>query len=70
MQLSWSAVAGATSYRVYWYSSTGWQQLATTGGTAIDFSQLTPGGTYTFDVAAVNAAGTGVGATPARITMP
>ena len=69
-QLSWNAVAGATSYVIYWYTSTGWQILTTTAATLIDLFQLSPGKTYTYYVAAVNATGTGQGGTTQTITMP
>ena len=69
-QLGWNAVAGATSYVIYWYTSTGWQILTTTAATLIDLFQLSPGKTYTYYVAAVNATGTGQGGTTQTITMP
>jgi fibronectin type 3 domain-containing protein len=67
-QLTWSPVAGATGYQIYYYTSTGWQKLGTTTSTYIDYT-LTHGATYYFDVAAINAAGTGPGAAYKSITM-
>lgn len=69
-QLTWSAVAGATSYVIYMYTSSGWKSIATTANSYIDFSGMTSGATYYFDVAAVNAAGPGNGAKFVSITMP
>jgi fibronectin type 3 domain-containing protein len=66
-QLSWNASAGATSYQIYWYTSTGWQKLTTTN-TYIDLT-LTHGQPYYFYVAAINAAGTGQGTASQTITV-
>jgi hypothetical protein len=57
-ELSWSPVAGATSYQIDWYSSSGWQKLTTTTSTAL-YVTLTTDYVYYFDVVALNAAGAG-----------
>ncbi|MER7625432.1 glycosyl hydrolase family 18 protein [Streptomyces sp. NPDC126503] len=51
--LTWPAVAGATSYKVY----QGGSPLAATTGTSYTATGLTPGTAYSFQVSAVNGAG-------------
>lgn len=62
ISISWNSVSGATSYKVdRWDSGTGsWRQISSTGATSYtdSGSQLKPGTTYFYVVAASNAAGT------------
>lgn len=62
INLAWSGVTGASGYRIYLYTTTGWQAIATTAGTAYQVPGLKAGTTYTFDVAAYNAASIGTAA--------
>ncbi|MEV8534229.1 glycoside hydrolase family 18 protein [Streptomyces sp. NPDC051211] len=54
VNLSWSAAAGATGYTVYRDGT----EALTTSGTSATVGGLAPSTTYSFQVAAVNAAGT------------
>ena len=70
-QLRWSAVAGASSYWIYEYTTAGWQRIGTTGGTAVNVYSLTSRYTYYFDVLAVSASGTTGPSAPYKgVTMP
>lgn len=53
VDLSWSAVTGATSYNIYQNGNL----IATTTGTAYSATDLTPTTTYSFQVTAVNSTG-------------
>ena len=57
------------SYEIYYYNGTAWQGFATTSNTYIDIL-VTPGKTYSFDVAAINSAGTGPLGAYRTIPMP
>lgn len=78
VKVTWSAVTGATSYKIYRkYGTTGWQGLATvSGGTTVTYTDYTctTGTKYTYTVRAMQTAdsvtstggynSTGVAATP------
>jgi titin len=57
IQLKWNAVAGATSYTVYYYTGSQWSAFYTTGSTNYSFN-VRATGTYYFAVTASNASGT------------
>jgi len=60
INLSWSAVTGATSYKVYeWVNGAAYLLPGTATGTSCSVTGLQPNTTYYFQVAAVNSAGTG-----------
>jgi hypothetical protein len=60
INLSWQGVAGASGYLIDEWANGAWQQIASlsSGNTSYAVTGLSPGTTYYFDVAAVNAAGT------------
>lgn len=68
--LSWNGVSGATGYLVYQYNFTSraWQKLTATTSTTYTVPHLAAGTSYTFDVAASNAAGSSQGAPPQSAT--
>ncbi|RQW98087.1 fibronectin type III domain-containing protein [Micromonospora inaquosa] len=73
-QLSWTAVAGATSYRVYQRDVTGGQTHfarlpASVAATSQSLGLLIPGHVYEFKVAAVNSSGEGSLGAAVEITM-
>ena len=55
--MKWNAVAGATSYTVYYYTGSQWSAFYTTGSTNYSFS-VRATGTYYFAVTASDTAGT------------
>ena len=59
--VSWSAVNGATSYVVFKAAAASgpYTKIGTTSSTTDNVSGMTAGGTYYFEVAAVDAGGTG-----------
>ncbi len=62
VELSWTAVAGAVRYELfYWTSAEGWQQLGGDNLTATSYTHSGPevGTTYYYTVRGVNAAGQG-----------
>ena len=62
VELSWTAVAGAVRYELfYWTSAEGWQQLGGDNLTATSYTHSDPevGTTYYYTVRGVNAAGQG-----------
>lgn len=72
--VSWDAVAGATSYTLYWSNAPG---VTETSGTAIanvtspyTHASLVPGETYHYVVTASNLAGEGAASTAASGTVP
>jgi hypothetical protein len=60
INLGWNTVSGATGYLVDELVNGSWTQVASLGSGATSYSAtgLSPGTTYSFDVAAYNAAGT------------
>ncbi|MBV8383584.1 MAG: fibronectin type III domain-containing protein [Planctomycetaceae bacterium] len=60
INLTWTGVAGATSYFVDQWTGSAWTQVASlgSGSTSYAVNGLSPNTTYYFDVAASNAAGT------------
>jgi chitinase len=74
VRLSWSAVAGATGYRVYRTPSAASSYLELTAspqpGTAYADAAVSPGSTYWYEVRASNTAGTSAPSTPASATVP
>jgi hypothetical protein len=68
VSLNWSGVSGASGYLVYEVVNGAWQRIGVTGATNYVVPNLNPGTTYTFDVAAYNAAGGGQGAPPQSAT--
>ncbi|MGN0447079.1 MAG: fibronectin type III domain-containing protein, partial [Acutalibacteraceae bacterium] len=50
IKLSWSAVKGATAYRVYYNTSKGWKKLGDTAATSCTFKKLPSGTSYMFAV--------------------
>jgi fibronectin type 3 domain-containing protein len=75
INLYWSAVMGATSYRIYMWNGTSAQSIGTASGTSCGLTGLKAGTAYYFEVAAINAAGTGnpsswAGATTFTVVEP
>jgi hypothetical protein len=70
IDLSWGGVAGATSYVLYYLTSTGGQphQFETTTSTYARITGLAPSSTYIFEVAAQNSNGVGYQSSPATAT--
>lgn len=69
--LSWSAVTGATSYNIYWSSTSGVTTSGTkiaTATTAYVQTGLTAGTTYYYIVSAVNSSGEGTASTQMSAT--
>ncbi|MBE5935549.1 MAG: hypothetical protein E7262_07130 [Lachnospiraceae bacterium] len=53
-KITWNKVQGATGYRVYIKTSTGWKRLCQIKGNSYTYSKLKSGKTYTFAVRAFN----------------
>ncbi|MCC6125165.1 MAG: hypothetical protein IT426_09405 [Pirellulales bacterium] len=72
IDLSWTAVPGATSYLVGQWINGAWQQIGTlgNGGTSFSVTGLSAGTTYSFDVAACNSLGTTWGKPVSAATLP
>ena len=60
IKLTWGAVKGATQYKVFIKTSSGWKTLGTTTGTNFTYKDAKSGSTYTFTVRCVDASGNAV----------
>lgn len=69
VKLSWSAVSGATEYKVEQSTSSGWKTVATVSGTSATVSSLSSFTTYSFRITAVKklAGGTALTGTPVTV---
>jgi fibronectin type 3 domain-containing protein len=74
INLAWTTSPGATSYNVYEGTSSGGESgspvLTDVSSTTTTVDSLTPGDTYYFTVAAVNATGTSVASNEASAEAP
>jgi fibronectin type 3 domain-containing protein len=70
--VSWPAVSGATSYQVE-RAANGTNNYSNVGspvtGTSLTDSGLTPGGTYSYEVVAINASGSSSASSAAAVTL-
>ena len=57
--LSWSAVSGATGYKVYYWNGSSWSLLATTASTSYNWTGLSQNTGYSWRVSAYNGSGEG-----------
>ena len=57
VRISWTAVEGAQKYRVYYKGRNGWTKMVDVSGTSYTDPDVRFGGTYTYTVRCVNAAG-------------
>lgn len=57
VRISWNSVEDAEKYRVYYKGRNGWTKMADTAGTSFVDTDVRWGGTYTYTVRCVNAAG-------------
>ena len=62
MTVSWNAVSGATRYKVYVKTSSGWKALGTVTGTSFTYTAAKKGTNYRFTVRCVDANGNAVSA--------
>lgn len=69
LTLSWTAVPGATGYRIYYQSGGKWKKCATLTGTSHTFRNLSAGAKYTFAVRAYSLSGSVVTWAPTYTTF-
>lgn len=69
LTLSWTAVPGATGYRIYYQNEGKWKKCATLTGTSHTFSKLSAGARYTFAIRAYSISGSVVTWAPAYTTF-
>ena len=58
VKITWSPMAGAELYRIYYYGSKGWTKLADTTDTVFADTEVISGNTYTYTVRCLSADGT------------
>ncbi len=69
LTLSWTAVPGATGYRIYYQSGGKWKKGATVTGTSHTFGNLAAGAKFTFAVRAYSISGSVVTWAPSYTTF-
>ena len=69
LTLSWTAVPGASGYRIFYQSGGKWKTGATVTGTSHTFKNLSAGAMYTFAVRAYSLSGTAVTWAPSYTTF-
>ena len=57
VSISWSAVAGASKYRVYYKNNGSWTRLTDTASTSCSHTNLTSGAAYTYTIRCLDSSG-------------
>ena len=69
IEMGWNAVPWATSYQVDQWNGSGWADISHTTALGIAIVSCQPATTYTFDILAVNSAGSTAGAVHSATTF-